>query len=61
MTAKAPEPGLPAATPTRFEGLAALLAPAAGCDCQMLAVTLADGFGDAPAKAHAPQRKIAER
>lgn len=42
--------------------LAAMLAPGAGCDCQMLALTIADGVGAAkPAEVKPAAKKIAER
>ena len=42
--------------------LAAAFAPGAGCDCQMLALTIADGLGAAkPAEAKRSAPRIAER
>ena len=53
---------LPAGKVGGWYKLAAMLAPGAGCDCQMLALTIADGFGAAkPAEVKRPARKIAER
>ena len=60
MAMKAPpEPGPKLADNSdRWPALAAMLAPAAGCDCQMLAVMLADGErGDDPAASGARREK----
>ena len=63
MRVKAPpEPGPKLADNSdRWPALAAMLAPAAGCDCQMLAVMLAEAVeaerGDVPAIPAVPAGK----